>query len=195
MTCLIVPGLNSSGPMHWQSRWERERDDCRRVELGDWEDPGRVAWISRLARAVEKAEGFPILVAHSLGCLAVVWWASLAGMAASKVVGALLVAPPDVERDDADVRLRRFTPVPRHSMPFPTIVVASRNDPYSSFERTREMAASWLARFHDAGEAGHLNAASGLESWTEGQSLVEDLIAGASSASRRPLSYRAGACR
>ena len=192
MTCLVVPGLNSSGPEHWQTHWERERGDCRRVELGDWDDPSLVGWIAGLSRAIAHAEGFPVLVAHSLGCLAVVWWASIAGDLAAKITGALLVAPPDPERDDADARLQRFAPVPRRAMPFPTIVVASRNDPYASFQRSREMAAGWSAGFHDAGETGHINAASDLGSWSEGQDLVAELISGASSPWRRPLSRYAG---
>ncbi len=195
MTCLIIPGLNSSGPEHWQSRWEAERSDCGRADLGCWDDPTLVGWIAGLSRAIERAEGFPVLVAHSLGCLAVVWWASIAGELASKVTGALLVAPPDAERDGADARLRRFAPVPRRPMPFPTIVVASRNDPYASFQRSREMAAGWSARFHDAGEVGHVNAASGLGSWEAGQGLVDDLMAGASSLWRRPLSRHSGGRR
>lgn len=195
MTCLIVPGLHSSGPDHWQSRWERERGDCRRAELGGWDDPTLVGWLAGLGRAVERADGFPVLVAHSLGCLAVAWWAGIASDLAAKVTGALLVAPPDAERDGADARLRRFAPVPRRAMPFPTIVVASRNDPYASFQRSREMAAGWSARFHDGGEIGHVNAGSGLGSWEEGQDLVAELIAGASSRWRRPLPPRASGRR
>jgi len=175
MSCLIIPGLRSSGPDHWQSLWERERGDCRRVELGDWDDPTRFGWIAGVARAVEQAPGFPIIVAHSLGCLAVAWWAGLAGRAAAKVTGALLVAPPDPERAGADPRVARFGPVPRQPLPFPAIVVASRNDPYAAFDRSRAMADSWSAAFHDAGAAGHLNAESGLGCWDFGQSLVADL--------------------
>lgn len=36
---LTVPGIDNSGPRHWQSIWERELDDCARVELGSWERP------------------------------------------------------------------------------------------------------------------------------------------------------------
>ncbi|WP_174292100.1 RBBP9/YdeN family alpha/beta hydrolase [Sphingomonas bacterium] len=181
MTCLIVPGLNSSGPGHWQSRWERERSDCVRAELGRWDDPTRIGWIARLGRAVAEIDGRPVIVAHSLGCLAVVWWASIAGDLAARVGGALLVAPPDPEREDVDPRVARFGPVPRRPLPFPTIVVASRNDPYASFQRSREMAVGWSARFHDAGTAGHMNAASGLGGWEEGQRVVAELIADAAS--------------
>lgn len=195
MTCLIVPGLHSSDPGHWQSRWEAERGDCSRVELGEWEDPTLILWMAGLGRAVLRAGGFPVLVAHGLGCLAVAWWASIAGEAAAKITGALLVAPPDAEQDGAEARLQRFASVPRRPMPFPTIVVASRDDPHAGYQRSREMAAGWSARLHDAGEAGHINAASGLGSWPEGQRLVAELEAGAASRWQRPLARRAGGRR
>ena len=195
MTCLIVPDLDTSGPDHWQSWWERERGNCLRVELGHWNDPTLIGWIAGLSRAVERAPGCPVIVAHSLGCLAVAWWASIAGDLAIKVTGALLVALPDPERDRADARLQRFAPVPRRAMPFPTIVVASRNDPNATSQRSREMAAGWSARFHDAGDAGHINAASRLGSGDEGQRLLAKLVAGASCAWRRPLARRTGSRR
>ncbi len=40
---LTVPGLNGSGPRHWQTIWEQEIDDVARVELGSWEKPHRNA--------------------------------------------------------------------------------------------------------------------------------------------------------
>ena len=135
-TCLTVPGLGGSGPAHWQSIWERERHDCERIELGCWDEPIRNVWVGRIDQAVRASEAPPILVAHSLGCLAVVWWAHLIGKAAAGAVkGALLVAPPDVDRAGVDRRLAGFAPTPKHILPFPCIVAASRDDPYASFER------------------------------------------------------------
>jgi predicted alpha/beta hydrolase family esterase len=186
MTCLIIPGLGSSGPDHWQTRWERERPDCRRVPLGDWDDPTPVGWIAALSTAIERVEGFPILVAHSLGCLAVAWWSRIAGEQAARVTGALLVAPPDVERDGVDPRLGRFAPLPRRALPFPAILVASRDDPYADVARSRDMAAAWSADFHDAGAAGHINGASGLGSWDQGQALVGRLAREADTRWARP---------
>ncbi|WP_174297212.1 RBBP9/YdeN family alpha/beta hydrolase [Sphingomonas bacterium] len=182
----MIPGLGSSGPEHWQTRWERERADCRRAELGDWNDPAPDRWLGAIDRSVRELADAPILIAHSLGCIAVAEWASAAGARQTRVVAALLVAPPDVERDDADPRLRRFAPVHRRPMPFPTVLVASRDDPYATFARSQEMAAGWAARFHDAGAAGHLNAASGLGSWDEGQRLLADLVRDASGRRRCP---------
>lgn len=184
--CLTVPGLGGSGPGHWQTLWEKERHDCERIELGCWDEPIRNVWISRIDQAVGAAQAPVVLVAHSLGCLAVAWWASLLGEAAAgPVKGALLVAPPDVNRA-SDARLGRFGPCPRTILPFPSIVVASHDDPYSSFERSREMASDWLSDFVDAGEVGHINAQSGLGAWTDGQHLLELLIDGGPGLSRYP---------
>jgi predicted alpha/beta hydrolase family esterase len=175
--CLTIPGLGCSGPGHWQTIWEAERDDCHRIELGCWNVPIRNVWMSRIAQAVRAARSPVVLVAHSLGCLAVAWWASLVGeTAANAVRGALLVAPPDVDRPRVDQRLARFAPAPRTPLPFPSILVASNDDRYASIARSAEMARDWLSDFVDVGELGHINADSGLGAWQDGQALLARLI-------------------
>jgi len=175
--CLIVPGLHDSGPGHWQTIWERERHDCLRVQLGMWSDPVRNVWISRIDQAVGAAQGPVVLVAHSLGCQAVLWWASLLGQnAPSNVVGALLVAPPDVDRLGADPRIERFAPVPKSVLPFPTTVVASNDDPWSAPDRAQELACALGAHFVLLDGAGHINAESSLGAWQEGQELLERIL-------------------
>ena len=76
-TILTVPGLGGSGRSHWQSLWEEARPDTIRVELGMWNTPHRNAWVTKLDQAIRAAEAPVILAAHSLGCLAVAWWAEL----------------------------------------------------------------------------------------------------------------------
>lgn len=175
--CLIVPGLHDSGPGHWQTIWERERHDCLRVQLGMWGDPVRNVWISRIDQAVGAAQGPVVLVAHSLGCQAVLWWASLLGEnAPSNVVGALLVAPPDVDRLGADPRIERFAPAPKAVLPFPTTVVASNDDPWCEADRAHELACALGAHFVLLDGAGHINADSGLGAWQEGQELLERVL-------------------
>ncbi|HEY0314922.1 MAG TPA: alpha/beta hydrolase [Sphingomonas sp.] len=175
--CLILPGLDGSSPDHWQSRWERERLGVERVMLGSWSQPSRNQWISRLEWSIAAASGPVVLVAHSLSCHLVAWWANLVGEGASRsVVGAMLVAPPDLDRFDTDPRLSAFAPSPRAVLPFPSVVVASRNDPFASFQRQREMAGNWLASVCDIGEAGHINGASGLGAWPAGQVILDRLL-------------------
>ena len=177
---LTVPGLGNSGPGHWQTAWEASLPCCRRVDLGLWDDPHRNTWVNKLNLAIQRAEGPVILVAHSLGCLAVAWWAEYEQPGGpeegGKVIGALLVAPPDVEDRPLDRRLTRFAPVPAGALPFPSLLVASRNDPYLTMAQARGLARRWGARLADAGEAGHINAASELGDWAFGRLLLNTLL-------------------
>jgi len=173
---LTVPGLNGSGPRHWQSLWEQEITDCARVDLGTWERPHRNAWVNSLNHAIGNAGRPVILVAHSLGCLAVAWWAAMERPAfGSSVVGALLVAPPEVDVAPVDERLSPFAPAPIQPLPFPSIVAASRDDPYVQIHRARRLALFWGAQFADAGSAGHINAESELGRWEFGLFLLSRL--------------------
>ncbi len=173
---LTVPGLDNSGPRHWQSYWEA-LPHCRRIDLGDWAEPKLHEWVPAVDRAVRECPRPVVLAAHSLGCLAVAWWSTLCWVDAfrDKVLGALLVAPPDVDALDSNPRIRDFRPLPRLRLPFPTLLVASRNDPYAGFDRSKQMAAAWGSEFVDAGPAGHINAESGIDEWPRGLRLVAGL--------------------
>ena len=173
---LIVPGLDNSGPDHWQTHWEQCLDGARRAELGDWDAPDRLCWRAALAQELGAGDGQTIIVAHSLGCLATVDWALHARpKQRAQIAVALLVAPPDVERPGCDPRIKPFAPWPRGRLPFPAILVASRDDPYASFDASRDLAASWGADLVDCGFAGHVNAGSRLGEWAEGQRILARL--------------------
>ena len=180
---LLVPGLNDSGPDHWQTLWQRELPHAEKVELGLWDDPHRNTWVNQLNLAIHKAArtwaGRPvILVAHSLACHVVSWWAEYERPDADgPVKGALLVAPPEVEQGEVDPRLARFAPVMPRALPFPSILAASRDDPWIAFGRARRLARIWRSRFIDAGWLGHINAESGLRDWPFGQYLLRQLSA------------------
>ena len=171
---LMVPGLGGSGPEHWQSLWQRDLPDCRRVEQRDWDLAERDGWIAALDRAVAESSRPPILVAHSLSCALVVHWAMETRRRAQ---GALLVAPADVYSDDnTPPEAHVFRPMPIARLPFPSIVVASSNDPYVAIARAAKFAAAWGSRLVDIGPAGHINAASGFGAWPEGRRLLDSLL-------------------
>jgi len=177
---LTIPGLNNSGPDHWQTLWENRRGDCTRVDLGSWASPNRNAWVTRLDAAIREANGPVVLAAHSLGCLAVAWWGALQSQPFGwPVVGALLVAPPDCDRMETPETIGGFGPTPRVHLPFPSILVASRDDPYIFFERAHSMGKNWGSTIVDAGFCGHINADSDLDDWPFGQALLDQLIDGA----------------
>jgi hypothetical protein len=170
---LILPGLGGSGPAHWQSRWEALDPECRRVMMPDWERPELGVWISTLSRAVASLSEPPVIVAHSLGCLAVAHWARGGGRAR----GALLVAVPDPEGPAFPDVAGSFGPVPREPIAFPTLLVASHDDPYASFAFAERCASDWRSTLRDIGRAGHINAESGLGDWPEGRALLRSLSA------------------
>ena len=60
-----------------------------------------------------------------------------AGAAARQGGGRPAGGPADVERADVPDCLRGFAPIPRTSLPFQSVVVASDNDPYCRLERAR----------------------------------------------------------
>ena len=171
---LLVPGLWNSGPEHWQSYWERERTDCRRVVQANWDTPRRGDWVAALEGAVAEAGGPVVLAAHSLGCALVAHWAG-ASRISSKVRGALLVAPSDVEAPSYPPGTEGFAPMPLARLPFPSIVVLSTDDQYVAPARAALFAHAWGSRLVDAGAKGHLNSSSGLRGWPEGFALVEEL--------------------
>jgi predicted alpha/beta hydrolase family esterase len=142
---LIVPGWENSGPAHWQTLWERaDPQRFRRVEQRDWDAPRPDDWIRALDAAIAAELAPVVLVAHSLGCIAIAHWAA---RCARPVAGALLVAPADVERADTPEPIRCFAPVPLRPLPFRSILVASSNDEYLSMDRAGTSpvagAASW----------------------------------------------------
>ena len=177
---LVLPGWQNSGPRHWQSRWEALYGDVR-VEQSDWMHPLRGDWMMRLDEAIgelEASEDSPqvALVAHSLGCQLVAAWAAHSRKTA-RVRAALLVAPPDVEREEVQYALHSFTPIVRQPLPFPSLAVISPDDPFCTPERAHAMAADWGSRPFETGPLGHLNSDSGLGDWPEGRQWLADLLA------------------
>lgn len=175
---LIVPGLNDSGPTHWQSRWIGLLRNASKAELGNWAEPTRDGWTTALDRALQDIDSPVILIAHSLGCHAVAHWAAQSGTAAAaRVSGALLVAPPDCERSSACAPVRQFGPSATAALPFPSALVASDNDSYATLDHARQLARAWRADFINAGTLGHINAASDLGIWPVGLAVLGRLIA------------------
>lgn len=165
---LIVPGLRNSGPTHWQSWLETVLPDTRRVEQADWERPCLSDWAARVREEID-AVGEPLwVVAHSFGCLAAVTAGLVRG---ARIRGALLVAPADPARFGEPAVLLE------EQLPFPSLVVASENDPWVSAHAAEYWAGQWGSDFVSVGAAGHINVDSGHGPWPEGLRLFERLRA------------------
>lgn len=177
-TTLIVPGLRSSGPTHWQTWLEHRVAGSLRVSQRDWNDPHLPDWSSRVRREIARATNSVFIVAHSFGALAAVQAAS---DHAERISGVLLVAPADPDR----FGVAEF--LPSKPLAFPALVVASTNDPWMPFDRAAHWARLWKADFVSLGEAGHINADAGFGPWPEALALLERL--------RRAAEFRVAAER
>lgn len=169
---LILPGLYNSGPDHWQSRWESAHPAFRRVMQDDWERPSCADWVARLDAAIRDTPD-AVLVAHSSSCALVAHW--VAGGGSGRVRGALLVAPSDIEAASYPAGPTGFAPMPLRRLPFPSVLVASTDDPYVTLTRARTFADEWGSRLVTVGDAGHINSQSGLGDWPTGFTLLEEL--------------------
>lgn len=168
-TVVIVPGWRNSGPGHWQSLWASRLSRVLRVEQDDWLSPLKRPWVQQIARTIEQAPGEVVIAAHSLGCIATT---HLPDAVKARIRAALLVAPADPERRGV---LADFAPVPYQRLPFPSIVVASTNDPYCPVRLAGAYARAWGSEFMRLNDAGHINVESGHGEWPLGLALLQAL--------------------
>ncbi|QIO36376.1 RBBP9/YdeN family alpha/beta hydrolase [Bradyrhizobium sp. 1(2017)] len=174
---ITLPGLGGSGDTHWQTIWER--DDARfvRFQPASWDQPDLDDWEQSLERAVRSCATPPVLVAHSLACLLVAHWAA---RFPSSIAGAFLVAVPDPDGANFPMEAAAFKTVPDRALPFPSLVIASTDDPYGDIRATRQRASAWRSGLIVLGALGHINASSRLGDWPQGRALLQAFGAGLS---------------
>jgi uncharacterized protein len=170
----IIPGLGNSGEEHWQTWFEKSGPDFRRIEQNEWDAPLCTDWITRIENSLANYDlSSVVLIGHSLGCATIAHWANYYQ---KQVKGALLVAPSDLEAPAYDFPAVGFDPIPRNKLNFKTIVVASEDDPWVSFDRATRFANNWGSELVNIGNAGHINAASGFGPWAVGLDILNRLI-------------------
>ena len=162
-TTLIIPGLYSSGPAHWQTWFEEQLPGTVRVIQSDWTKPDLPEWSRRVRRDLSKNPGRHILVAHSFGVLAAVHAAAGLG---DQIDAALLVAPADPDKFGVIALL------PHDPLPFPPSSLRVPTIPGWTSGPRRAWADRWGADFVNLGEAGHINAEFGFRAWPEGLAIV-----------------------
>ena len=174
-TTLIVPGLRNSGPTHWQSWFETQLPDTRRVEQADWERTCLSDWAARVREEIDAIGDAVWIVAHSFGCLASV---TAAFERADRILGALLVAPADPHRFGEPTALLE------EALPFPSLVVSSNNDPWVKASAAEYWAGQWRSDYLNIGDAGHINVDSGHGPWPDGLLLFKRLQSASALATR-----------
>lgn len=172
---LMIPGPGNDDPGHWLARWQAKLSTARVVADTDWQGDTPADPAGATLAAIEATFRPVVLVAHSTGIVSAIMAAPLA---LKRVAGAFLVSPPTLSGKSPLARkLRRFGDYPRDPLPFPSVVVASRNDPHGSFDQAGDLANAWGSLFIDAGEAGHIDMSSGHGPWPEGSMVFARFIA------------------
>jgi uncharacterized protein len=166
---LVIAGHMGSGMDHWQTRLISKLSSARLVEQADWLHGSLPVAVDALVAAVAAAEKPVVFVAHSVGCILVAHAVKELGENSHKVKGAYLVVPPN----EAALRALPgidpiFAHVPQDPLPFPSLLVATSNDPHSTMEDSASLASAWGSVLVEAGEAGHIDHTSGHGPWPEG---------------------------
>ncbi len=167
---IMLPGLGGSGENHWQTLWERQNPNTRRFQPPSWDRPGLADWIAALEKEISSSRTPPILIAHSLACQLIAHWVPVKKTA---ILGAFLVAAPDPTGEIYLAEAGSFADPPQQRLPFPSLLVASTDDPFGSIDHARHSAEIWGGTFVEVGPCGHINAASGLGDWPEGKAIFE----------------------
>jgi uncharacterized protein len=166
---LVIPGLNDSGPAHWQS-WLQAHFSRRavRVEQEDWASTDLARWSQRVEITLARhPRSHWIAVAHSFGCLALLRHLAQGGQG---VQSALLVAPADPAKFGVAAQL------PHAQLAIPSVVLASQTDPWMKFESARAWAQVWGSRVVNLGDAGHINTEAGFGPLPQAKTLVESMV-------------------
>lgn len=182
-TIIFVPGLHDSGPTHWQTWLQNKIPGALRVVQDDWRKPDLFAWAANIESAIRHSENRVILVAHSFGTLASIVAAS---NTEDRVAGALFVAPADPTRFSLSGEILPaeaysldgglYNVIPKERLAFPSTLAASLNDPCIPFKRAAWWASVWRSKLVPLGNLGHVNVASQLGPWPEGEALLNDVI-------------------
>ncbi len=178
-TVLIVPGLRDHVADHWQTLLAARLPKVHSVAPLQQDTLNCSARVDAIEGALAAIEGPVIIVAHSAGTIMLAHWAL---RATRTIQGALLATPSDMETPlpagyptIPQLDSHGWLPIPRHRLPFPSILAASSNDPLCGLDRAYALAQDWGSRFVELGAVGHLNPASGFGEWIRAEQLIQEL--------------------
>lgn len=166
---LVIPGLNDSGPAHWQS-WLQGQFSRRatRVDQDDWASADLARWSQRIEMTLARHPGSRwVAAAHSFGCLALLRHLAQGG---EGVQAALLVAPADPAKFGVAGKM------PQSPLAIPSVLLASETDPWMTFESAGAWARVWGSQTISLGDAGHINTEAGFGPLPPAKALIELMV-------------------
>ena len=164
---LIVPGLHNSDEHHWQTRWQENLPNSKRIELAEWATPDLDKWRGGIIDQLQHLDKPAVIIAHSFGALAS---ASVAQEFPNKIAALFLVAPADPDKFSIAHRL------PQKPLSVPAQIIASSNDPWLTETKAAFWALQWGADYFRFKDVGHINSSSNLQDWPEGISQLQKLL-------------------
>ncbi|NRT86411.1 RBBP9/YdeN family alpha/beta hydrolase [Clostridium beijerinckii] len=173
MNIKIVPGLNNSGPEHWQTIWEKKYG-FKRIIQEEWDYPVYKEWEKNLIENLSREDSYDVvLVAHSLGCLLTV---KAMPKIRKYLKAVFLVAPPDPNKEQFPSFLDSFEHLPEDNLELPGMLIYSENDQYSSSLFCIEKGKQWGLETVSVGRKCHINSESNIDDWNEGFNLFQKLL-------------------
>ncbi|MBK9394741.1 MAG: alpha/beta hydrolase [Uliginosibacterium sp.] len=131
-----------------------------------WREAHLPRWAGAVRHELARTKAHVWIIAHGFGCLAA---AHAAADHHDKVAGIMFVAPADPQRFGVSSML------PTGRLAFPSVVVASSNDPWMRLTQAGYWADLWGSRLIKLGNAGHINVDSGFGPWQDGLDIFEQL--------------------
>ncbi|MEY4765638.1 MAG: hypothetical protein RI907_2311 [Pseudomonadota bacterium] len=181
---LIVPGLNNSGPGHWQTWLQAKYPGAVRVVQTAWHQPELLRWSERIAQTLARQDPETrwVAVAHSFGCLALAHHLGLTHAklaqgspnsppgAAGGIRAAFMVAPASPDK----FGIRHL--LPDEPLGLNATLVSSDTDPWMSAQEAAAWARTWGVPCANAGDVGHINVESGHGPWPLARHQVDEMI-------------------
>jgi predicted alpha/beta hydrolase family esterase len=137
---VFVPGCGNSINGHWQALWHKELKNSYWVEQNDLENPNCDEWVEALNLLIQSLEGSILFVTHS-------FWAGntveLSEKYIANTLGVFLAAVPDVQGVNFPEVISGYQTPPLEKLPFPSLILVSTDDPYSSVDRAAYFGRNW----------------------------------------------------
>jgi|GEM_PF-3773228 len=149
-------GFGEPDLKHWQCQKDNRYPIWNPLMGIDWNTLDKAPGLNILERAILSYVKAPFIAAHILGCALLAHWRQRHELSILK--GALLVAPADIDvphRVPAESAIFAPITLPTLSLPtlpFPSIVITSRNDRYVDISHAQIFTLVWGFEFINLGQ-------------------------------------------
>jgi predicted alpha/beta hydrolase family esterase len=94
----------------------------------------------------------------------------------ANILGVFLAAVPDVQSVNFSEVILGYQTPPLEKLPFPSLILVSTDDPYSSIDRAAYFSRNWGSELISIGDLGHVNTDSNLGKCFQGKDLLNKFM-------------------